>query len=165
MDKPILYRKRLIPMECIPLTDDEILLCTPELLVTRWITLRPRLDFHHGDSVYFLKEGYKISRFFREDGSLLYHYCDIIRPDYDEAANTLIVTDLLADVIVYPNGFVQVVDVGELAEASRTGLLSPEDLQTALTNLQELLDQIYGGQLSALTGILDTLDTAPQSVV
>lgn len=155
MNKPILYRKRLIPEECVLLKDDEILLCRPDLLITKWVTLKPRLDFHHGYSCYFLKEGYKISRFYRKDGSLLYHYCDIIRPDYFADTNELIVTDLLADVIIYPNGFVQVVDIGELSEASQQGLIGIDDIRNALSSLQNLLDEIYGGRLDALMAPLD----------
>ena len=34
-EKPVLYRKRLIPSECIRLDSDEILLRSDRLLVTR----------------------------------------------------------------------------------------------------------------------------------
>ena len=43
-----IYRKRLIPSECIWLKDDIVLLCNEEFIVTRWTTLRPRKDFSHG---------------------------------------------------------------------------------------------------------------------
>ena len=36
MNSPILYRRRLIPDECIPLKDDIILECTSERIVTSW---------------------------------------------------------------------------------------------------------------------------------
>ena len=44
--------------------------------------------------------------------------------EYTEETDTYIVTDLLADVIVYPDGFVKVVDLDELGEALEKGLLS-----------------------------------------
>ena len=50
MDYPVLYRKRLIPEECIPLKDDIILYMDDEVIVTKWNTLKPRKDFHHGYS-------------------------------------------------------------------------------------------------------------------
>ena len=48
MNAPVLYRRRLIPDECVPLKDDVILLCKPDLLVTGWRALKPRRDLHHG---------------------------------------------------------------------------------------------------------------------
>ena len=42
-----IYRKRLIPKECIWLKDDIVLLCNEEYIVSRWTTLRPRKDFTH----------------------------------------------------------------------------------------------------------------------
>ena len=104
MDYPVLYRKRLIPEECIPLKDDIILYMDDEIIVTKWNTLKPRKDFHHGYSCYFLKEGYKVSKFLAEDDSLVYFYCDIVTYLWDRAQNTLTVVDLLADVIVKPDG-------------------------------------------------------------
>ena len=116
-----IYRKRLIPNECIPLKNDIILYGDDSILITKWNTLKPRSDFHHGYSCYYLKEGCKVSRFYKEDGSLLYWYCDIITHTV-ENENDLIITDLLADVIVYPDGFVQVLDLDELCDAKEKGL-------------------------------------------
>ena len=109
-----IYRKRIIPDECILLKDDVILEANDEIIITKWKTLKPRRDFHHGYSCYFLKTGYKVSKFYREDDSLLYWYCDIVDYTYDEAQNSLIVTDLLADVVIYPDGYVKVLDIEEL---------------------------------------------------
>ncbi len=158
MNAPVLYRRRLIPDECVPLKDDVILLCKPDLLVTGWRALKPRRDLHHGFSCYYPDRGYKISRFYDAGGQLLYHYCDIISPCYDEAANSLTVTDLLADVIVYPDGFVKVVDLGELTQALEDGLLPLSQLKAALNCLQNLLDELYAGRLAALTEPMEEFD-------
>ena len=116
--KPLqIYRKRLIPDECILLKDDIILEHSQDIILTKWKTLNPKTTFSHGCSCYFLHDGIKVSKFYRPDNSLLYWYCDVVSYDYDEENNTLVVTDLLADVIVHPNGEVQVVDLDELAEA------------------------------------------------
>lgn len=40
--------------------------------------MNPKTTFSHGCSCYYLKEGFKISKFYRHDGSLLYWYCDIV---------------------------------------------------------------------------------------
>lgn len=71
MARPILYRKRLIPEECVLLKDDRVLHRDEKIIVTGWNTLKPRKDLHHGFSCYYLQEGIKVSRFYREDNSLL----------------------------------------------------------------------------------------------
>lgn len=111
-----IYRRRMIPDECILLKDDIILEQTKDLIVTKWNTLKPRRDFHHGYSCYFLNYGYKVSKLYREDNTFLFWYCDIVDYQYKEE-NALIVTDLLADVVIYPDGFVKVLDINELAIA------------------------------------------------
>lgn len=71
------------------------------------------------------------------------HTCD---PDTD----TYVFTDLLVDVIVYPDGFVKVVDLDELVTARRSGILSEELLDTALLRLDNLLQIIYRGEFPRL---------------
>lgn len=141
-----IYRKRLIPNECIPLKNDIILHTDESILITKWNTIKPRTDFHHGYSCYYLNEGYKISRFYKEDGSLLYWYCDIITHEV-ENENDLIITDLLADVIIYPDGFVQVLDLDELCDAKEKALITDEQFFLAVKQLGSLLDIIYSGHL------------------
>lgn len=153
MKKPVLYRKRLIPDECI-LLNDQILLCNDTHIVTSWTALHARDDLHHGYSCYFLKEGFKLSRFCREDGSLLYWYFDIVDYDYQEATNELTVTDLLADVIIKPDGFVKVVDLDELVQASDEGRISTETLKESLLKLNHLLTMIYSGKFAELRSYL-----------
>ncbi|MDE7047789.1 MAG: DUF402 domain-containing protein, partial [Lachnospiraceae bacterium] len=78
MTNPILYRRRIIPEECILLKDDIILSCDEEHIVTSWHALHPKKDLHHGSSCYFLKEGFKVSKFCDASDGLLYWYCDIV---------------------------------------------------------------------------------------
>lgn len=155
MSYPKIYRKRLIPSECILLDSDIIHQWDSDMIVTSWNTIRPKKELHHGKSVYYLKEGWKISRFRRADDSLMYTYCDIIAFDRDDQEDALIVTDLLADVIIYPDGFVKVVDLDELAQAVREGLMTGEELNTCLITLNSLLSRIYKGELDQLTSPLD----------
>ena len=150
MADPILYRKRLIPEECILLKDDRVLVRDDDKIITGWHTIKPRKDLHHGYSCYYLREGFKVSKFYREDGSLLYWYCDIVTYEHTPETDTYIVTDLLADVIVYPNGFVKVVDIDELATALTEKLITEETLKTSLMNLNSLLEIIYAGEFSRL---------------
>lgn len=146
--KPVkLYRKRLIPKECIWLKDDEILFQDSHIIVTRWNTLKPKKTLHHGISCYYLDYGYKVSKFYDKDNVFLSWYCDIIETDYNDSENTYIFTDLLADVIIYPNGFVKVVDLDELSFALEEGSLSIQQLKNALRILDTLLGRIYNGKL------------------
>lgn len=157
MPTPILYRKRIIPDECVLLKDDKILHRDEQIIVTGWNTLKPRKDLHHGYSCYFLKEGYKISKFYREDNSLLYWYCDIVEYDHHPDTDTYIVTDLLADVIIYPDGFVKVVDIDELVTALNEKLISEDTLKKSLLNLNSLLEIIYSGTFDKLTEPINNL--------
>ena len=150
MANPTLYRKRLIPEECILLKDDRVLHRDSQIIVTGWNSLKPRKDLHHGYSCYCLDEGFKVSRFYREDESLIFWYCDIVDYDYTEETDTYIVTDLLADVIVYPDGFVKVVDLDELVTARESGILSEDMLNKALLRLDRLLKIIYAGDFPKL---------------
>lgn len=155
MNHPILYRKRIIPQECILLKDDIILSCDEEHIITSWNALHPKKDLHHGWSCYFLKEGFKVSKFCKEDGTLMYWYCDIVEFDYNHTQNALVVTDLLADVIIYPDGFVKVVDIDELVTALNQNELSLETLKSSLLILDKLLKIIYDGEFSKLQHLLE----------
>lgn len=158
MDKPVIYRKRIIPEEIILLDKDEILYSDENRIVTRWNTIKPKKILHHGCSCYFLKEGYKVSKFYREDGSLIYWYCDIINYKYDPAKNSYVFTDLLADVLVYPDGKVEVVDVGEIADALEDGTLSIEEMIPALRSLDALLGLIYSGKFSDIQDMINRIE-------
>lgn len=150
-----IYRRRMIPDECILLKDDIILEQTKDLIVTKWNTLKPRRDFHHGYSCYFLNYGYKVSKLYREDNTFLFWYCDIVDYQYKEKENALIVTDLLADVVIYPDGFVKVLDINELAIALEKKLCDPERIMQALKKLDNLLNLIYDDKFDTLSSKIE----------
>ena len=150
MDDPFLYRERLIPQECIPLKDDVILYHDDDIIVTSWKALHPKHDLDHGYSCYFLDKGIKVSKFLYSSGELIYWYCDIIDHTYETSSNTYVFRDMLADVLVYPDGFVKVVDLDEFEEALEKELLTLTDVKKALRNLNSLLNIIYGGHFDEL---------------
>ena len=150
MSQTQLYRKRIIPEECILLKDDVILYQDADMIVTKWRALKPKKDLHHGFSCYFLKDGFKISKFYCVDNSLLYWYCDIISHTYDAHTDTYIFTDLLADVIIYPDGRVKVVDLDEIADALEAGAITSEQAQDALRKLNKLLSVIYRNEFDSI---------------
>lgn len=153
-----LYRRRIIPNECILLKDDEIVFFEEDKLVTRWNTIRPKKDIHHGISCFFLSDGFKVSKFYGHDGSLLYWYIDIISHKWEEDASSLYVTDLLADVIIYPDGLVKVVDVEELAEALEKGDITTEVLCEALRKLNQILTDIYSGEFKIMKDFVESFE-------
>ncbi len=134
-----IYRKRIIPSEYILLKDDEIVEQNEDVILTRWKTLKPKSEFDHGSSCYYLNQGIKVSKFYRADGSLLYWYCDIVEYQWSQDRQSLIVTDLLADVVLYPSGRLKVMDLDELADAMDQGLITGEQMSRCLHQLSDLL--------------------------
>ena len=137
-----LFRKRLIPSECVNLKDDTIVHIDKEKIITSWQTFRPKAEFSHGISYYVLNEGYKISKFYR----------------YDKDTDTYVFTDLLADVIIENSGFVRVVDLDELADACSQGLISNDMLVNSLHKLNNLLSTIYNGTFRNYIDILESFE-------
>ncbi len=155
MQQTILYRKRFIPNETICLKDDKIIVKNDAHIITKWNVFRPKLEFSKGVSCYFLKEGYKVSKFLNDDDALVYYYCDIIDTVYDAKENAYYFADLLVDVIIYPDGFVKVVDLAELADALDENIITEEMVKKALRRLEALLTEIYAGKLKNLVQYLE----------
>lgn len=158
MKIPNLYRKRLIPLECVHLKDDILLYRDDELIITKWNTLKPKKDLHHGYSCYFLNLGIKVSKFYDRNDQLLCWYCDIVEHSYDPLSDTYVFTDLLADVIIQPDGFVKVVDLEELSEALEKGLITQSQLSMALKSLSSLLNLIYQNEFNRLKEPLERFE-------
>ena len=145
----MLYRKRFIPNELTHLKDDKILFMDDKLIVTSWKTLKPRSDFASGISAYYRTEGFKISRHYGADGTFTRWYCDIIAESRE--GNDLIFSDLLIDVVIFPDGTVKVVDLDEAADALEQGLITSAMLTQALRSTDKLLTYINQGRFSELT--------------
>ena len=164
MEHPILYRKRFIPAECIHLKDDVILEYNNDILVTKWSFLRERCDdLFCGYSCCYLNRDFRISKFLREDGSLKCWYCDIITYEHIPEENKLIMVDLLADVIIYPDGRIKVVDLDELSEAFEKRLIDESLLKKSLLSLNRLLNEIYTDGIEPLAAPIEDLIKAEGS--
>lgn len=149
-----IFRKRLVPEECIPLCKDKILYRSENTMITRWDTINPKAAFSRGISLYIMDKGWKISKFFDADDRFVYWYCDIIRTDYDREKDSYIFTDLLADVIIDASGTVKVVDLDEFEIAYKKGLISTDEILNALSRLNALLDVIYSGGFVRYTDLI-----------
>lgn len=150
MENITLYRKRFIPNETILLKDDKIISCDNDKIITSWNVLKPRNDFTHGTSCYFLNDGFKVSKFIDKNDNLLYWYCDIIDFEYFKTDNKYVFSDLLIDVIVYPDGFVKVLDMDEIADALDMNLISIDIVKKSLKRTNKLLKIIYDGNFDNL---------------
>lgn len=146
MKKPIILRKRYIPSEIIDISGDELLLRDDNLLVTRWKPIKERQDISGGMSFTFLKEGYKVSKFFGASGEFKYWYCDIINVLYEELQDRYTLVDLLVDVKIMPDGQVEVLDLDELAEALEKNIITKEETVKSLYTLNKILKMVYEGK-------------------
>lgn len=139
-----IYRKRYIPNEVVDISDDKVIFLDENLMITEWIPIKPRNDFAYGKSYTIFKKGWKISKFYNENKELLYWYCDIIESKIENDEYLLI--DLLVDVKIYPNGEYEILDLNELDEAVKLGLIDENKKEEALAKLNELLELIKRGE-------------------
>lgn len=149
MDSDVrLYRRRFIPDEKKELKDDRILFFSDDLIATAWKTFKPRADFAAGISVYYRKEGWKVSKHYKLDGSFSRWYCDIINESHN--GSDIIFEDLLIDVIIEADNSVHVVDLDEAADAVEQGLITNDMLIQALRSTDKLLRHIRHGQFEEI---------------
>ncbi len=149
-----LFRKRYFPQEVIELSDD-IVFWDENTLVTKWRTIRPKPNLSHGISAFFIDKGIKVSKFYKSGGELLYWYCDIGDCIFDRLKDEFMFVDLMADVIIYPNGEVRVVDLAEAADVFENGGVESDNLCKMLRGLDFLMEAIYSGQFRDMQYFLE----------
>ena len=76
---------------------------------------------------------------------------------YDEKENIYTFNDLLIDVIVYPDGQVEVLDMDEFADAMEQGILSVGTIAHAMRATDDLLHTIYAGKFEKYTHYIDDM--------
>lgn len=152
-----LFRRRFIPEEIVELKDDKILSIDKinNIIITKWNVLKPRNDIDHGISAYFINDGIKVSKIFNSDGNLVYWYCDIIETVHDN--NTYTFNDLLIDIIIHPDGKVEVVDMDEFADVMENGILTNHTIAKALRCANSLLKDIYSGNFGKYTRYIEKI--------
>lgn len=163
MTIPLLYRRRFIPDELVQLNRDTILIMDNDLLITKWNSLHPRKDIARGISAFYLDRGFKISKLYDYKDQLVYWYCDIIQVKTDESKDewvansnpankkSIIIEDLLIDIILYNDGTINILDLDELADAMDQNLITRKEAAYALKTAHKLLNIIYSGKISTLT--------------
>ena len=144
-----------MPSEVVHLKDDIITYQGENVMVTKWDVLHPKAKFSHGVSCYYMDKGWKVSKFLNKNDELVYYYCDIIDTTYNQEENFYVFTDLLADVIIYEDGFVKVVDLGEIAEALEEKIITDREAKLARSRLDALLEVIYNGGLPEMIAFME----------
>lgn len=137
-----MYRKRFIPNEIIDISSDEVLERNENVIVTKWKPIKAREDIGAGISYTFLKKGYKISKIYDNKGKFIYWYCDVLEHSYDEEKDEYIFTDLLADLKVYPDGKMEILDFDELAEAKKNEIITGAQLLSAIKSINTLIEMV-----------------------
>ena len=143
-----IYRKRFIPDELVDISSDEILHNDEDVIITKWLPIKPRLDVGSGMSITFKKDGIKVSKFFDREGNFIYWYCDIVQYAYNELKDEHLFIDLLVDVKADENWNYEVIDLDELAMAYKLNLITANILCEALEKLNKLLEQIKNGEIT-----------------
>lgn len=158
MEQVRLFRRRFLPDELTELKDDIILSMSEDVLITQWNVLKPRKDISHGISAYFIKLGVKVSKIYDASHNLVYWYCDIIDTKIDTDTNTYTFNDLLIDVLIYPDGHVEVVDMDEFADMMEQNVLDREISILTLRQTNHLLHLIYSGNFAQLTDYIENAE-------
>ena len=142
-----IFRKRYIPDEIVDISSDEVIFKNNNLIITRWTPIKPRNDIGAGISYTMLDKGWKISKIFNTNGEFIYWYCDIIDYNYSEQdGGTYTLIDLLVDLKIYENGSYEVLDKEELEEAYEKNIIKKEQMDTALSKLNELIRVVEDGK-------------------
>ena len=158
MTKPLLYRRRFIPDELIHLKDDTILVMESNLIITKWNTLHPRKDIARGISAFYLDKGFKVSKVYNSQDEVIYWYCDIIQAKKDGEKNSVIIEDLLIDLILYDDGSMRIMDLNELADALEKKLITQAEATYALHTANSLLQIIYAGHFHTLQEPINSIE-------
>lgn len=137
-----MYRRRFIPDEIVDISDDEVLERNDNIIVTKWVPIKPRGDMGAGISYTFLKRGYKISKIFDSNKNFIYWYCDVLEYNYDEEKDEYVFTDLLADIKVYPDGKIEVLDFNELTEAYNSKIITSVQLLNSIKSINMLIEML-----------------------
>lgn len=144
-----ILRRRYIPNEIVDISNDEIIEKSENLIVTKWVPIKPRLDFASGISYTMLDKGWKISKFFDSNNNFIYWYCDIIESSLDSDTYTL--TDLLVDLKIYPDGRYEILDMDELDETLQAGIITKKQYDDALAKLNGLLELVESGRFPPIS--------------
>jgi uncharacterized protein len=139
MTAPRQVRKtKLHPQREVDLTGDTLLYQDQELQVTAWIAPE-----HHPNQVKYaltftlFNQAIQIHSKHDAQGQRLYWYCDLL--EVSQVAETWLLTDLILDVVVYPDYSTRVLDLAEMGEALEENGITPLQAAQALKLAEKVL--------------------------
>lgn len=140
------YKMKLTSNKLEDISDDKVLFQNDEIMVTDFSPKSSSMGTSRVLSFCLFKNNWQISANFDQEGHFRYWYCDIVDYSVNRENNSLTITDLAADVAVFPDNYVSVMDLDELGELIDTESISKEMSVKALKSAQALLKLVYDGQ-------------------
>lgn len=135
-----IYKHKLVPQETQDITQDHWIYRDEHWMLSTWSPAHSDMKVVKAVSIFDLEHGWQLSQKFDAQGQLKYWYCDIIA-SYSQDGDLHIV-DLILDVVLFPDGVIQVVDMPEFQNYVPQTPQEVEWLETAPTKLQTLIHQI-----------------------
>ena len=139
-----LIRKRYYPNEEIDISCDEIVHIDERLMVTKWVPINDRTDIEKGTSYWFFDKNIKVSKIYEKDGNFKYYYIDMCRYETEYLKEYKMI-DLLADIIVYPDGHYKVLDFDELLEYMENETITPKEFLQSIKAFTKTITDINEG--------------------
>ena len=132
-----IIKHKLCPYESQDITNDHWHHISEDLLISTWNPVESEMQVASVLSIFELSKGVQISKKFNAQGQLKYWYCDLIAARYEDEA--LHITDLILDLVIFPDGVLQVIDVSEYQKYTPQSPWETKVLKEAPKNLSYLM--------------------------
>lgn len=140
-----LLKHKLLPQCTEDITEDEILFFNNDYLVTQWKAKSSNMNIASALSVVSVEHGIQISKKYDKDKKFCYWYCDIVKTKWTPESSCFEITDLLVDVVVFPDNELRMIDLDEFTQSKNNGLLNTSDFQWAQQSVLKLINQALLG--------------------
>jgi predicted RNA-binding protein associated with RNAse of E/G family len=97
------------------------------------------------DKIYFYDRAFNVLKFYGAEGEVLGYYSDICTPLTKTSATNYVMTDLILDLWLFPNGSALELDWDEFDHAVQNELISPELQTLAKTTLARIQRDVADG--------------------
>lgn len=140
-----LLKHKLVPPSSEDISGDEVLYFDLDFLVTRWKPAKSNMNIGAAVSLLCVKSGVQISKKYNREGKFVYYYCDMVKTHWDPETETFEVTDLIADLIVFPDSELRLIDLEEFQEAYQSKVIDTEEFEFTKKCLLDITDKVICG--------------------
>lgn len=158
-----LLKHKLVPQGTVDITNDKILFFDGNFLVTQWKPENSNMNISSAISLVSIKDGYQISKKFDSNNKFVYWYCDIVKTKWTKETSCLEITDLIIDLVVFPNYQVNCIDLDELTDAKEKGLISSMDFNWAKESSLKLLQKVIEGEFPSKANLKSIIEFIPKN--